>query len=86
MYKIKSILNYNGTHRLDGRYPKRIGQLGEIISDVEKDLCLMFEYADGHGVLTTSHIREYRGTKNETNLTVKTQNSIYEFELVEDEE
>lgn len=85
LYRIKSIMNYNGTYRLDGNYPQRVGAIGEIISDIEKDLCLVFRYEDGHGDLVTSHIRDYSGVKDKTNLLVKTQNSIYEFELIRDE-
>ena len=63
MYKIDKIMNYNGTYRLDGTYPQKMGRIGMITGSLDNDMCMFFYYTDKKGGLgfITSHIKEVRG-------------------------
>lgn len=86
MYKVKAIMNYNGTYRLEDTLRELVGWNCELGSRALKDMCVKLilwngEYED---FIITSPIREIMGTENETDLTIKTQNTIYELELVQE--
>lgn len=87
MYEIVSILNYNGTHRLDGNYPDRIGVRCVLYSDLERGFCLkvLVDDEQGHSFIT-SPVKDYRGTPEKTDLTVYTADTIFEFKLIKDGE
>lgn len=88
-YKIVSITHLDGTQRADGRYPMRIGRIVEkpVIHLINRPLIINY-ITDENGndyrgyTLRTSSI-QYAKEKGCT-ITVKTLNSIYTFEKVED--
>jgi hypothetical protein len=64
MYKILSI-KQGGVDRLDGRYPLRIGCIGDIMN-LESGFCMLFAYTTDQngnpkeGVLRTSIVKDWR--------------------------
>lgn len=85
MLRIKSITNKDGTKRTDGRYPLRIGCIGEMWL-LERDEAMMFAYEKDNqgnektGYLRSSIVEDYELFKN--GVTVYTMNSIYYFEKI----
>lgn len=90
MYKIKRILNYNGTYRLEDKAVLMSGWYCEIMSVLLPDMCAqLIVFNDGDDdteFIITSPVRLVMGTPDKTDLTIKTQNTIYELELVKEDE
>lgn len=90
MYKVKAIMNYNGTYRLEDRMRELVGWRCELAACALKDMCaqiVLWKEDDENEppeLIITSPIREIMGTENKTDLTIKTQNTIYELELVQE--
>lgn len=86
MYKVKAIMNYNGTYRLEDTLREFVGWNCQLSSHALKDMCVeLYLWKDEHlDFIITSPIREIMGIENKTDLTIKTQNTIYELELVQE--
>lgn len=83
IYIITKITDLSGNDRIDGRYPLRIGRrfafgLGEPHPFTSMAICYRPRQNDNYtGTLRTSTVQKI--TRNEKELIVKTQNSIYYF-------
>lgn len=87
-----------GTERTDGRYPLRIGRVVKLnIDDIEIGYPLLIRYikdSDGtsmkFSLLKTSCVKNYITVDDLEGIvkyiTIETQNSIFEFERVDDNE
>ena len=101
LYKIVSIKHSRGTlkglDRQDDRYPQRIGRIISLdIDDILIDFPLIIKYVrDSDGtpmrwmILRTSLVKSFEYMKDKNGdidcINVVTENSIYEFERVENE-
>ena len=99
LYKIKSI-QHSGTfgerysERTDGRYPDRIGRIVYIdVKNIEYNRPLIIWYikdSDGTPMrmkyLKTSHVKGFGLNGVTKYLTVETENSIFEFEKIYEDE
>ena len=89
MYRVKSIMNYNGTYRLDDEIKQYVGRECTIDTIITTDVCVMLLFMDyiesTPPYLVTSPVRVFRGKQNQTDLTIKTQETIYELELIKED-
>ena len=89
LYKLKKILNYNGTYRLEDNIVAMSDWYCEIMSILLPDMCaklIVFNEGGSEESIVTSPIRQVMGTLGKTDLTIKTQNTIYELELIKEDE
>ena len=98
LYKIVSIKHskgeLKGLDRQDNGYPIRIGRIISLdINDILIDFPLLIKYVrDSDGTpmryimpLRTSFVKSFKYVKDNNEDVTETQNSIYEFEKVDDE-
>lgn len=89
MYRFTKVLNINGTHRLEYDIKDLVGRDCIVGHVLEPDLCAIFFVKDDEGIelpIVTSPVRTVSGTRNKTNLVIKTQFTIYELEWIGEEE
>lgn len=81
MYKLK----ISGIYEKDGITPKeshqfRIGKEGTI-HFLDYDKSMIFFYADGHSMMSTSHVKDFK--EDGYGIWVTTENSVYRFDNVD---
>lgn len=84
-YILSSVTHLDGSPRIDGRYPRRVGSTVKIVPPLALGISMRLAYisdASGKekkGYLTTSRIQEVElnPTNSAANIKVKTMNSVY---------
>ena len=84
LVKIEKITHKDGTDRLDGRYPLRIGRIATI-HNLNVDEVVFIEYSpnkddDYKGVLRTSLLQKYEVSKDY--VIIETLNSVYHLKRI----
>ena len=83
-YKITSITHLDGTPRMDGRYPLRVGRVCSFLYEPATDQCMYLNWirnSDGSaysGYLRTSLVKQIERHADGT-LIITTCNSVYTF-------
>lgn len=87
LHTYRDKLKITGVYEKDGKTPKeshqyRVGSVGKI-ANLYIGMPLLFEYADGHGTLITSNVKDIE--EDDYGVTIKTKNSVYVFDDVYEE-